>query len=128
MNNETPNIECSLPTGETTTDGFTITFNPGIIYDQVGDSYLYINNILVTEINENSAVEQMQYTITESENGAGDYYIRLESSSGNVILSFKSVIKEPLNVWAIIIIVVVVAVVITVVTVIIVLRTRMRIR
>ena len=128
MNNETPNIECSLPTGETTTDGFTITFNPGIIYDQVGDSYLYINDILVTEINENSAVEQMQYTITESENGAGDYYIRLESSSGNVILSFKSVIKEPLNVWAIIIIVVVVAVVITVVTVIIVLRTRMRIR
>ena len=128
MNNETPNIECSLPTGETTTDGFTITYNPGIIFDQVGDSYLYINDILVAEINENSAVEQMQYTITESNNGAGDYYIRLESSSGNVIVSFKSVIKEPLNVWAIIIIVVVVAVVITVVTVVIVLRTRMRIR
>ena len=128
INNEMPNIECSLASGESTTDGFTIRYNPGIIYEQVGDSLLYINDMLIMTIDENSPTELRQTEITEENNGAGDYYIRLISSSGNVILSFKVEIKEPLNVWAIVIIVVVSVVVIAVITIIIVLRTRMRIR
>ena len=128
INNEMPNIECSLASGESTTDGFTIRYNPGIIYEQVGDSLLYINDMLIMTIDENSPTELRQTEITEENNGAGDYYIRLMSSSGNVILSFKVEIKEPLNVWAIVIIVVVSVIVIAVITIIIVLRTRMRIR
>ena len=58
----------------------------------------------------------------------GDYYVKLETSSGTVLTSFKVTLREPLNVWAIIIIVVVVAIVITVTVVIIVLRNKMRIR
>ena len=60
--------------------------------------------------------------------GAGDYYITLESLSGDMILAFKVKIKEPLNASAIIIIVVVSAVVIGVAVTIIVLRNKMRIR
>lgn len=128
INNEIPNIECSLDYGESTTKGFTIRYNPGIIYDQVGDSLLYINNVLVIAIDENSPTQLMETERTEEIHGEGDYYIRLVSSSGNVILSYKVEIKQPLNAWAIVIIVVVSVLVITVVTVIIVLRTRMRIR
>lgn len=128
INNEIPNIECSLDYGESTTKGFTIQYNPGIIYDQVGDSLLYINNVLVIAIDENSPTQLMETERTEEIHGEGDYYIRLVSSSGNVILSYKVEIKQPLNAWAIVIIVVVSVLVITVVTVIIVLRTRMRIR
>ena len=128
INNEMPNIECSLASGESTTKGFTIQYNPGIIYDQVGDSLLYINDTLIMTIDENAPTELREAEITEEVNGAGDYYIRLMSSSGNVILSFKVEIKEPLNIWAIVIIIVVSAIVIAVITIIIVLRTRMRIR
>lgn len=128
INNEIPNIECSLDPGESSTDGFTIRYNPGIIYDQVGDAMLYINNRLIATISSNSPTELMQTEITEERDGAGEYYIRLISSSGNVILSYKVEIKEPLNVWAIVIIVVVSVIVIAVVTTIIILRTRMRIR
>ena len=79
-------------------------------------------------INSESANELLTREFTEKEYGAGDYYIRLLSSSGNVITSFKVEIKEPLNAWAIVIIVVVTVLVVGVVTTIIVLRTKMRIR
>lgn len=128
LNNDNPYIECSLSAGETTKDSFTISFNAGIIYSQVGDSYLYVNNILVATIDENSATEITTRTFSNRDDGYGDYYISLVSSSGNVISSFKVTIEEPLNVWAIIIIVVVSIIVVTVVTVIIVLRNKMRIR
>ena len=128
LNNAVPYIECSLKPGESTTKSFTVTFNPGIIYSQVGDCELFIGGERVAEINIKSNSVPDTITITEKDNGAGDYYITLKSTSGNVITSFKVVVKEPLNAWAIVIIVVVVLVVGTIVTIIILLRTRMRIR
>ncbi len=127
LNNEIPTIECTLAPGESTTKSFTITFNPGIIYMQVGDCSVFVNEEKVADIN-NASLGVVTYTVSESQHGPGDYYISLRSSSGNVILAYKVVVKEPLNVWSIVIIVVVVAVVVTVVTIIIVLRTRMKIR
>lgn len=128
MNNEIPTIECSIELGKTTTKGFDITFNPGRIYEQVGDAYIYINDTIVCTIDENSSLEQQQYSIDQKTDGAGDYYVKLVGSSGAVITSFKVVVKEPLNVWAIIIIVVVSVVVVGVIVTIIVLRNKMRIR
>lgn len=128
LNDEVPTIECSIGLGKTTTKGFEITFNPGMIFEQVGDSYLYINDKLICEINENSSLAQMSYSISQKTDGAGDFYVKLVGSSGSVITSFKVVVKEPLNVWAIIIIVVVVAIVLGVTITIIVLRNKMRIR
>lgn len=128
MNDEQPTIDCSVELGKETTKGFEITFNPGIIYEQVGDSFLYINDTLICAINESSVLEQMQYAISQKTDGAGDYYVKLVGSSGSVITSFKVVVKEPLNIWAIIIIIVVSVVVLGVTITIIVLRNKMRIR
>lgn len=132
LNDEIPTIECSVELGKTTTKGFEILFNPGMIFEQVGDSYLYIKvgdkDILVCEINQDSTLSQITYKIEQKVDGAGDYYVRLQGSSGNIIKSFKVVVKEPLNVWAIIIIVVVSVIVLGVTITIIVLRNKMRIR
>ena len=128
MNNEIPNIYCSLESGETTTSGFTISFNPGIIYEQVGEALIYVNDSLIYSINENSPLAVLSLEITEAQYGAGDYYVRLETASGQVITSFKAVIREPLNAWAIVIIVVVSVIVVAIIVTIILLRRKMRIR
>lgn len=128
LNNENPSIDCSLKKGDSSKKGFTINFNPAIIYEQIGESYVYINDQIVAHITEESANTQQSVKRTFKANGDGDYYIKLVGSSGVVWDSYKVTIKEPLNFWAIIVIVVVVAVVGTVVTTIIILRRKMRIR
>ena len=128
MNNEIPNIYCSLAPNETTTSGFTISFNPGIIYEQVGEALIYVNDSLIYSINETSPLTVLSLEITEEQYGAGDYYVRLQTASGQVISSFKAVIKEPLNAWAIVIIVVVSVIVVAIIVTIILLRRKMRIR
>ena len=67
-------------------------------------------------------------TTTFKSSGDGDYYVKLVSSSGIVLDSYKVTIKEPLNTWAIIVIIAVVGVIATVTITIIVLRRKMRIR
>ena len=128
LNNKVPEIKCSLKPGETTDKGFKLTFNPGIIYEDIGDSFVVINGEVVYEINEMSASAIVNLSTTYEKNGDGAYYVQLVSSSGTIWQSFKVGIKEPLNAWAIVIIVVVVIAVGTVVTVFIVLRRKMRIR
>ena len=128
LNNETPSIDCSLGYGESTNDGFNITFSESAIYEQIGDAYIYINNEIVGEINKDSATGKTKIYRSFNSDGAGDYYIKLVSSSGVILSSYKVTITEPLNTWAIILIVVVVGVVIAVVVVIIVLRHKMKIR
>ena len=128
LNNEIPKIQSTLETGEKTTKGFEIFFNPSIIYEQIGEAYVYINDEIVAYITENSSNEEMRISTTFKANGDGDYYIRLVSSSGIVLDSYKVTIKEPLNAGAIIVIIVVTAVVLTVTITIIVLRRKMRIR
>ena len=128
LNNERPEIVCSLKTGESTTKSFTISFNEAVIYDQVGESYIYINNKLVAHITEDSLNKEQKIKTTYKDSGDGDYYVKLVSSSGVVLDSYKVTINEPLNTWAIIVIVVLVGVVLTVAITIIVLRRKMRIR
>jgi len=128
LNNEKPVINCSLGIGESTKEEFSISFNPGIIYEQIGDSYIYINDEIVYIINAESATDLVTIVRSFEEHGAGDYYIKVTGTSGTVWESFKVEIKEPLNASAIIIIVVVSVVVIAVVVTIIVLRRKMRIR
>ncbi len=127
MNNEIPNITCSLAPGETTTKGFTVSYNAGIIYDQIGECMIYVND-QVYVIDENSADTLATISVTQKGNGTGDYYVSLQTTSGNIISSFKVVVKEPLNVWAIIIIVVAVGAVTAVVVTIILLRNKMKVR
>ena len=107
---------------------FSITFNPGIIFQQVGEAVICVNGQEIYRINEKSVREPIQKSFSEKVNGAGDYYITIQSLSGDMISAFKVTIKEPLNASAIIIIVVVSVVVIGIVVTFIVLRTKMRIR
>lgn len=130
LNNQVPTIQSSVSPGGSTKKSFTITYTPAIIYDQVGDCELYINDILVCTIDANSAnaTTPQSYKISYDKNGKGDYYVILRSMSGTVHTSFKITVKEPLNTWSIIIIVVVVVIIGAVVGTIIFLRKRMKIR
>ncbi|MBR6778546.1 MAG: hypothetical protein IKM43_00115 [Clostridia bacterium] len=128
MNNEKPTIDCSLKPGETSTKKFDITFNAGIIYDQIGEAGIYVNDELVFAINETSINEMTTLVFTEKLQGAGNYYVSLKTSSGDIVLTFKAELKEPLNTGAIIIIVVVSAIALAVAVTIIVLRHKMKIR
>jgi len=128
MNNEVPIIHSTLKKGDSTTKGFDVYFNPLIIYEQVGEAYVYINDRLIAHITEGSPNEELRVNTNFKEFGDGDYYVKLVSSSGVVLDSYKLTIKEPLNTWAIIVIIVVVGVVVTVAVTIIVLRRKMRIR
>lgn len=128
LNNENPSIECSLEKGGNTKKEFTINFNAAILYEQIGEAYITINDVVVAQINEHSQNVEQEIKTSFKSNGAGDYYIKLVSTSGVVWDSYKVTIKEPLNFWAVLIIIVVVAVVATIVTTIIILRRKMRIR
>ncbi len=128
LNNEVPRIECSLAPGETSNKGFSLTFNPGIIYEQVGECVLEINGQVIYTIDASSPNSTVSHYVSQKENGSGDYYVTLRSASGGILSSYKLTLTEPLNTFAIIIIVVVSVLIITVVVVIIVLRTKMRIR
>lgn len=128
LNDETPVINCSLGVGESTKKSFNISFNPGIIYEQIGECYIMINDKIAYTITETSPTEVVEIARSYKEHGDGDYYIKLVGTSGNVWQSFKVEIKEPLNSWAIVVIVVVVVIVATVTITIIVLRRKMRIR
>ena len=128
LNNEQPKLDCSLKAGETTKKGFHIYYNPAIIHEQIGDSYIYINGKLFASIVGKPENKEESIYISYKQYKDGDFYVKLESSSGRIVDSFKVTIKEPLNAWAIIIIIIAVIVVATIVTVIIVLRRRMRIR
>ncbi len=128
LNSETPKIQCTLKSGESTKKKFEIFFNPAIIYEQIGEAGVFVNGELVSSIDENSVNDEVRITHSFKKDGDGDYYITLVSSSGVVLDSYKVTIKEPLNAWAIIVIIAVVGVVATIVVTIIVLRRRMRIR
>lgn len=130
LNNEIPTVACSLDKGESSTKGFTISFNSAVIYQQIGDSYIYINDKLVATIDENSINEnrEQKVKLTYKNSGDGDYYVKLVSSSGVILDSYKVTIDEPLNAGAIIVIIVIVGLVLTVVITVIMLRRKMRIR
>lgn len=128
LNNETPSIQCSLEPGESTKKEFSISFNPALLYLQIGEADIYINDQLVWHISENSTSQIQTISRSFKQDGKGDYYIKVINTSGKVLSSYKVEIKEPLNTWAIVVIIVVVGVVLAITITIIVLRNKMKIR
>ena len=126
LSNEVPMIKCSLKPGESSNKKFTVTYNPGFIYEQIGKSSIFINDIEIS-INANSPKEIQNITVTQKAAGSGEYTIRLVSGE-NVLFSQTVKLKAPLNASSIIIIIVVSAVVIAGVVTFILLRRKMRIR
>lgn len=124
VNNEVPYIYSDLPFGDSSTKNITLTFNPKIIYDQVGESYISITGEPRIDITAESINEITSYTLTANR----EYYIGIYSKDGKLINSYKVTKDEPLNTTSIIIIVVVSVVVVGLVVVFIVIRKHLKFR
>lgn len=126
INNEAPTINASRAFGSSSTKNFTISYNPSIIYSQVGNSYITVNDQIVEHITSQSMQENSvkTYRVTEP----GTYLVQVYSQSGTLISSQRITIDTPLNTAAIILIVVAVLVVIGIITVFILLRTKMKVK
>lgn len=116
----------SIDSGKSTTKAITFTYNPYLIYSQIGECAIYENDTKIIEINENSVNEVKTYTIPRSSKGT--YIVQLKSNSGNSEISYLIVKKEPLSTLSIVIIVISSIVVLGVVFLFIKLRTKIKIK
>lgn len=124
ISEETPSIAGSIKYGEETTSTITIFFNPGLIYTQIGDSYIAINNVKLMDINAESINEVTPHELVENTT----YYVQIYNADGQLISSYKFIKKEPLNSTAWLVIVIVVVFVAVVVVAFILLRRKAKIR
>lgn len=93
-------IKPSIKEGETTTKAINITFNPYLIYTQIGECKIVANNIVLYTINSASINEKITIDLP-SENTT--YTVQLKSDE-NVEMSFAVTKKEPLSTVSIIVI------------------------
>ena len=124
INDEIPLIYSDLAFGDSSTKNITLTFNPKIIYDQIGEGYISITGEPNIAITADSVNEVTSYTLT----GNRVYYIQIYTADGNRINSYKVTKEEPLNTTSIIIIVVVSVVVVGLAVVFIVIRKHLKFR
>ena len=112
LNNDQPVIISSIANGAATKDAITLSFNPGIIYSQVGRCKILINDREYLEINDESGRAVETITITQK----GTYTIKIVSEDGTLISSYKYTKNDPIsNTTKIVIICVVIFVVVLVV-------------
>jgi hypothetical protein len=125
VNNEKPVILSSIKQGATTTKNIMLTFNKYLIYQQIGNSVIKINDEETIVINaETSSTNQItNYELASN----ATYLVQLQTDTGNTVLSFKLVKKAPLNSVAIFLIIAAVLTVSFLTIVFIRLRTRMKV-
>lgn len=136
INDEVPVIKSNPEYGETTKGVITIEYNPGQIYDQLGNATIRVLTYneesgtfnLFGDIKINEANANQNYTTNFILDKTNDYYIQLVTDSGNIALSFRVNRAEPLNAIAIIVIIASVITVVVLIIVFIKLRTKMKIR
>ncbi len=136
INDYIPTISCNVEYGGATTGSILISFNPSIIYEQLGECYIKVltyNNDSKTfyqyttfTIDENSFVDASARTIEITRSNS--YFVQVETKNGNILSSFRVNRNEPLNTFAIIIIVIAVLAVIALIIIIVKLRTKMKIK
>lgn len=119
-------INSSLKPGESTTNAIKFTYNPYLIYTQIGECGIYLNNEKVIDITAESLNEINTYTIARS--GKGTYIVQVKSEDGNTELSFVVYKNEPLSTTSIIVIVLVSIIIAVAIIVFIKLRTKMKVK
>lgn len=124
VNNEIPYVYSSIPFGTGSTKQITITYNPKIIYDQIGVGYIAISGMPSISINADSPNEITTLTLTQNR----EYWIQIFSADNKLINSYKVTKNEPLNTTSIIIIVVSSVVVVALIVVFIVIRRHLKFR
>lgn len=119
-------LKSSVEEGKTTTKAITFSYNPYLIFSQIGDSKIYLNDKVIMEINEQSENNVFTYEIPRS--SSGTYILQVKTDSGNTELSFVINKKEPLSTVSIIVIVLVSVIVAVGIFLFIKLRTRMKVK
>ncbi len=123
INNEIPYIIASIPFGTGTTNNITFTYNPKLIYDQIGESYILTTGVKIL-INADSPNEITTHTLTQNQ----AHYIQIFTNDNKLVSSYKVIKEEPLNSTSIIIIVIASVLVVALIVVFIVIRVRLRFR
>lgn len=93
-------IKPSIKEGSTTTKTINITFNPYLIYTQIGECSIVANETVLYTINANSTNGKISVNLPETNT---TYTVQLKSED-NVELSFAVTKKEPLSTVSIIVI------------------------
>ncbi|MGN1208234.1 MAG: hypothetical protein ACI4TI_02075 [Christensenellales bacterium] len=119
-------INSSLVEGGETTKEITLSYNPYLIFSQIGECGIYINDTLITKIDNTSVNNVSNYTIPKD--AKGTFVVQVKSSSGNTELSFVLNKKEPLSAVSIIVIVLATLIVAGGIFLFIKLRTRMKVK
>lgn len=120
------NINSTLEKNGETSKAITLSYNPYLIYTQIGECAIYVNNTIVAQIDNSSSNAVSTYTIPRD--AKGTFIVQVKSSSGNTELSFVLNKKEPLSTVSIIVIVIACLVVAGGVFLFIKLRTKMKVR
>lgn len=126
INNETPTLYSSRDFGTSDTSAVTITYNPSLIYQKVGNSYIALNGTVMATIDASREEETTPSTFTFST--PGTYLVQVYSESGTLLSSQRITITVPLNTAAIILIVLGCVVALGIIITFIILRTRMKIK
>ncbi len=135
LNDKNPTINSSRQFGSASTASFTISYNPSILFEDVGNCV-----IKITYVAGNSNEQTASATInadSKDENKivnlptqakAGTYFVQVYSQSGTLLSSQRITINEPMNTATIILIVVGVVVVVGIVVTFVMLRTKMKVK
>ena len=119
-------LNSTLEEGGSTSSAIDLTFNPYLIYSQIGECQIYLNENSIFEINKDSENKVQTYTIPRS--AVGTYIVQVRTNSGNTELSFVLNKTEPLSTVTIIVIIVSSVLLIGGIIIFIKLRTRMKVK
>ncbi len=119
-------INSTLAEGGETSKEITLSYNPYLIFTQIGECKIYVNNNVIAEINNSSINDVSTFVIPKD--AKGTYVVQVKSSSGNTELSFVLNKKEPLSAVSIIVIVIAVLVVAGGIFLFVKLRTKMKVK
>lgn len=127
LNDKSPTINTSREFGSASTSSFTISYNPSILFEDVGNCYISINGTVMAVVNE-SVKDNNQIISLTAQTKPGTYFVQVYSQSGTLLSSQRITIDEPMNTATIILIVVGVVVAVGVIVTFVLLRTKMKVK
>lgn len=122
INNEIPSLYANIEFGTSSKQPIVIYYNPGKIYNQVGESKIMINDTVIAIMDSSSENTQQSYTITTS----NEYWIKVVDPDGRTLTSYKVTKTTPLNTTAKIVIAVSVIVAVGLTVLFILIRRKVR--
>ncbi len=126
VNSEAPTLHSSRAWGTSETSAVTITYNPSLIYQQVGNSVITLNGEVKGNITSGNQSQTDPVSFDFSK--PGTYLVQVYSASGTLLSSQRITITVPFNTASIILIIVASLVVVGIIITFVILRTRMKVK